>query len=36
MLIAMLVSWVEDGKPNYGGMKKEQTIAYVTVTVFTR
>ncbi|CAG7926621.1 unnamed protein product [Penicillium olsonii] len=30
MLIAMLVSWVYDGRPHYGGMDKVQTIAYIS------
>lgn len=29
MLIAMLVTWVQDGRPHYDSMDDGQTIAYV-------
>lgn len=29
MLIAMLVTWVKDGRPHYASMDDGQTIAYV-------
>lgn len=30
MLIAMLVWWVEQGKPHYDSMSPNQTIAYIS------
>lgn len=32
MLIAMLVVWVQDGRPHYASMDDGQTIAYVFIS----
>lgn len=35
MLIAMLVTWVKDGRPHYASMDEGQTIAYVFLSTLS-